>query len=699
MSAFLRYLVAVSLVLFAVVMLESLIAGTVHHGRARMMLTLVVVAAGGTLIIADLVAPRTPWETRVGIAGSVATLAAVSISLLLIWTDLIRVANAWRAWWVLSGLSLTSAHILVLRRALGDKPWRLWARRTTIGGTLCFATLVIALTFRRDVLAPPGPFLLYPIWAALAVEVVGSLFLWFWARPDPQPVTIPWRAFRWGWYIVSPVLLLALGFYLGRVTAPGEGLFKRDAGALAAMSPQEIDDMVQLDLDRLRSIADSIASGQRRAVELRRTVVEAMKAQKRTVFTPDEDDALRSLFFTYLACRTALLRMATSYQDFTAVQDPARRQRCFLVGFAAGTVVFDASLAIVALCHDEPLVCDKLNEPEEAWGIPKMMFDRVHESVTQTKNAEVFEEMCAYYEERRSEWSRCGLDADDLSWLERALDHGIGAVRKSPLYGRGVPLRLVLEKVKQDAYTPVYAVQTLMSTWIGDTRIVRKKSSITRQQLEELRAKLEPGDVILERRNWYLSNAFLPGFWPHAELYVGTPEQVEKLGLRDEPAVRDRWDKFTTPGHDKEPQCILESISEGVSFSTLPEGCSADYIVVLRPRVGLEEKKKAIVRAFTHQGKPYDFEFDFFSADKLVCTELVYRAYEGIVHFELKKIMGRMTLPAVEMARKFTKEAGTAKQELEFVGFLDTPRGGDRAVWADAAMFCESAERPRAFGE
>jgi hypothetical protein len=136
-----------------------------------------------------------------------------------------------------------------------------------------------------------------------------------------------------------------------------------------------------------------------------------------------------------------------------------------------------------------------------------------------------------------------------------------------------------------------------------------------------------------------------------------------------------------------------------VSFSSLGEGCRADYIVVLRPRVPLEAKKKAILRAFAHVGKPYDFEFDFFSADKLVCTEVVYRAYEGTLHFELVKIMGRMTLPALEMARKFNRERGTAKQELEFVVFLDTPRGGSEAVWADEAEFVASAERPRAFSE
>ena len=41
----------------------------------------------------------------------------------------------------------------------------------------------------------------------------------------------------------------------------------------------------------------------------------------------------------------------------------------------------------------------------------------------------------------------------------------------------------------------------------------------------------ETGDILVERRNWFLSNAFLPGFWPHAALYIGAVEDLETLGL------------------------------------------------------------------------------------------------------------------------------------------------------------------------
>jgi hypothetical protein len=136
-----------------------------------------------------------------------------------------------------------------------------------------------------------------------------------------------------------------------------------------------------------------------------------------------------------------------------------------------------------------------------------------------------------------------------------------------------------------------------------------------------------------------------------------------------------------------------------VIFNSLAESMHADYVAVLRPRLSAAEKALAIVRAFRHQGKPYDFEFDFATADKLVCTELVYRSYEGLLRFDLVRIMGRDTLPAVEIARKFARELGTPQQQLDFVLFLDAVPQEHRCRLAAAETFCSSCSRPRGFNE
>ena len=152
-------------------------------------------------------------------------------------------------------------------------------------------------------------------------------------------------------------------------------------------------------------------------------------------------------------------------------------------------------------------------------------------------------------------------------------------------------------------------------------------------------------------------------------------------GLADDPEVRSRRGEYLRAAPDGEPHSVIESVSEGVIFSSLTEVLHADYIAVLRPRLSQDEKREAIGRAFRHQGKPYDFEFDFFTSDKLVCTELVYRAYEGFLNFNLVRVMGRDTLPADQIVRKFAAEGERRSPELDFVLFVDWDPASAAPAW------------------
>ena len=58
-----------------------------------------------------------------------------------------------------------------------------------------------------------------------------------------------------------------------------------------------------------------------------------------------------------------------------------------------------------------------------------------------------------------------------------------------------------------------------------------------------------------------------------------------------------------------------------------------------------------MARGMFHTGKSYDFDFDFSRADRLVCTEVVYRSYEGVggIRFDLTRRAGRLTLSAEDL--------------------------------------------------
>jgi hypothetical protein len=259
-----------------------------------------------------------------------------------------------------------------------------------------------------------------------------------------------------------------------------------------------------------------------------------------------------------------------------------------------------------------------------------------------------------------------------------------------------------------------FPVQSKVAEWMGDTKVRRLKNHLIHpEQIEAMHAVMEPGDVILARHNWYLSNVGLPGFWPHAELYLGSQQELK--AYFDDPAVKahfggefsahlaskfpDQWATYGTDEHG-EPRRIAEALSEGVLFTTLSHGVGCDYVGIVRPKHDKVAKAQAIERAFTHIGKPYDFNFDFLTDESIVCTELVYKAWQPDdekpgVELKLSRVMGRTTLPANDIVQQFDETYGTEGQLFDFVYFLDGVEKGSTSIPRDVESFRSSWKRPK----
>ena len=46
---------------------------------------------------------------------------------------------------------------------------------------------------------------------------------------------------------------------------------------------------------------------------------------------------------------------------------------------------------------------------------------------------------------------------------------------------------------------------------------------------EQLLQYLKPGDVFVTRHKYALTNLFLPGFWPHSAVYIGSEQERDLL--------------------------------------------------------------------------------------------------------------------------------------------------------------------------
>ena len=359
--------------------------------------------------------------------------------------------------------------------------------------------------------------------------------------------------------------------------------------------------------------------------------------------------------------------------------------RAFLVEYAAGVMLFETSLKFVYAFNAENTRA-KLNEGIKQWGIPPGFYNFVRDGLRSPENLGLFKEF-----ESRYHASPIKDELGRVASYEQ-LQPVIGAAEKTIAeYAESSSQRVVRrahDQIKEKSKEVVYQAQKAISSWIGDFKTIQVESAIKGSAgFEKLLQMMKPGDIILERRNYYGSNAFLPGYWPHAALYIGTAEDLRELGLteeslrtgfgRDLVRANTFWQRYTSPDSEGHERKIIEAVSEGVIFSSMEHSIAeADSVAVFRPRVAADEIKAAIVRAFSYWDMPYDFEFDFTSTDKLVCTEVVFRAYgggSGELDFPVEEIMGRPTMPAVNLVKKFRKERASAKPQLEFIAFLEAP--------------------------
>ncbi len=446
---------------------------------------------------------------------------------------------------------------------------------------------------------------------------------------------------------------------------------------------------IERDTPALIAILGGLDELEERAMALRQDFIE----DRKSYFNQKDNDEIRALLLSYLNYRTALTRILWRYQEADTIQDTELRQRAQTLLVASAGSLYDASLKLVVFFGESRESIVKLNEPEPVWDIPAGIYDSTREQLQNN-------DYTSWLLNRINDWDQAyhqsppPSDPDDLTLHSRIEKNNASIRSLLPKLNKGL-----IETVTEDSLNAkdsvVYSVQSFASYWIGKAQVRKSNMGatlISNAQVDELSQILQPGDIIIERRNWFLSNAFLPGYWPHAALYIGTTDQLEALGIRDQDKVKPHWPHLASAS--KEPPVIIEALAPGVILTSLEYSVGeADSVCVIRPKVSQEQKKKAILNAFSHLGKSYDFDFNFFSSDKLVCTELVFRSYDECIEFPLVDVMGRKTLPAMELLSDHFKKLDSDTSPYEFITFLDGDDNTGKAIKCDEEALRESLTR------
>jgi len=368
----------------------------------------------------------------------------------------------------------------------------------------------------------------------------------------------------------------------------------------------------------------------------------------RGYFLPDEEELVRLRYSQYLALRAALLQTLAELGSAAGRGNIEWRERLpvFTVAFATACVLMRAGRFVIDLAKDKPVAWKKLDEEDVLAGIPRKSFTAVYGALTGSDNSLRF------------------LAATDFYF---AHEDEIHALRENPELGPVVELLISeapwIERSRKNALKRHFSYrwfsflrrnrsawrQVMFGFFEASGRAIAemrqpgvKISGAPKRITADLRAKIEarvrPGDFFVTRHDDALSNLFLPGHWPHAALYLGNHESAARLG-------------FSIPVENDGRHWFLEAKKDGVRIRPAEETLETDTFAVFRAPLEDADLLTAISRAMSHAGKPYDFLFDFRTADRLACTEVIYRGFHGVgeIFFSLGEVGGRLCLPAEEL--------------------------------------------------
>lgn len=401
-------------------------------------------------------------------------------------------------------------------------------------------------------------------------------------------------------------------------------------------------------------------------------VYEPATVAARGYITPSEESRIRHLQFSYWKSRLALYELVDeTRREVTQLAQATHEE--FLVCFAAAALLVDAARFLRENFHRATVVRRKLDEPDPIYGIPLRMYDNIQKSLTSPYHAWHLWQATRYYDRHRSELLRAAQTTDMepvVSIIERLRERlrpSLWTYLRTRLQVRG---RRALRHLGRDFLgRATYALQTLAGCGLAEIHV---RPSYTPSLPLAIRAQfvrlLQPGDVLVVRKEFAVTNYFLPGYWPHVALYLGTSDDLRQLGIADDPHVRPRLSQLEQASSNtaviapdpanawsegpRHP-CVLESMKDGVRIRSVNSPLCCDSVVVIRPLIEPRLLSVVLPQALQHEGKPYDFDFDFCTSHKLVCTEVVYRAYEGVAgcKFELQRHAGRFALASGDLLR------------------------------------------------
>ncbi len=417
-----------------------------------------------------------------------------------------------------------------------------------------------------------------------------------------------------------------------------------------------------------------------------------------TLVTLEYDDITRSeklkLWDFWSACLdvySALDTFGLIYDNyFKSIKKVSQKDRSFVLSYHIFLTEYRYALELISLFEKDERFSDILNDSVPELGLPKGTYADFKFRYLNVVRASEFARLALIY-------TTYITKPDDMGVVYRYIDDDENVLLA---YGKTdglvYTLNNALDVVEDSALTAWYPIKKEILSFSSHFKVWRQETTlITLDQLDAIRPQLEPGDIVLEKREWQVSNVGIPGFWTHSALYIGTEEERRHyFSSKDNDLIPKQLDT----GH--EPFSVIEALEPGVILNTFVDSLKGDSLLVIRPLISKHKKAKAIADAFWYLGRPYDYDFNFNTDSAIVCSELICKVYEPLLFEEGKtfprsEVAGlRLTSPN-DIAQYFSETVDDPNSLFTFILFLDGNEYEEVSNFSTLDKAKESWKRPK----
>ncbi len=426
----------------------------------------------------------------------------------------------------------------------------------------------------------------------------------------------------------------------------------------------------------------------------------------------EDKERLVRLWMSYLDHQVALNMLVEEYKDFYMINYFTKRKlhaKAYLIGYTAYLTSYNNGIKLIDLTIDNKIIDEILNDSYLNYGVPAGMYSKLKWNVLHLNDVVRLTAGYGNYKFLYKEYKKMGLDKKYSAMfrhIEKSYKHSTKKLKKEavvwfPKNGLSI--------FKEKSYSVWFPLQKNVATALGKARVTTRDGCfVTKEQTLEMKKSMKPGDVMVERKNWYTSNIGIPGFWTHAALYLGTydefvayfdkPEIKEYLKSKGHIDIRQHLESLNSGFYKKYSKGKMETIEareSGVILMTLMESAAADYVGVIRPKMSDLEKFKGICAVLKHQGKPYDYHFSLVSDSAMFCYELIYKAYKDVIDFETSRKAGKDMITGADFIEMFDKGLDSGKRVFDFVYFLDGSEKEKRAIVRGADALRKTWQRSK----